>query len=197
MLEEAVDPRIRRTRALLQNSLAELLRTKSFEKISVADIADAATLNRATFYDHYTDKYALLDGLVSRRFDELLARRGVAFDGTCEGALSATVLAVCHYLESLPWIESVERIATQSHLEAAIVTVVRRALLAGMVRERRDGAASPEMLATAVSWAMYGACKEWLREPERAASRDIAGTIAGLMTPLLERAVWVSDRDIR
>ena len=196
MLEEAVDPRIRRTRALLQNGLAELLKSKTFEKISVADIADAATLNRATFYDHYPDKYALLDGLVSRRFDELLARRGVAFDGTCEGALSATVLAVCDYLQSVPWIEATERIAAQSHLEAAIVAVVRRTLLAGMVRERRDGAASSEMLATAVSWAIYGAAKEWLGEPDRCTSREVAGTIASLMTPLLERAVWVNEPNI-
>ena len=57
--QEIVDPRIRRTRQLLQQALAKLLETKEFEKISVQDITEAATLNRATFYDHYGDKFAL------------------------------------------------------------------------------------------------------------------------------------------
>ncbi len=37
----------------------ELLGTKSLQAISVQDIAERSTLNRATFYDHYTDKFAL------------------------------------------------------------------------------------------------------------------------------------------
>ena len=57
---ETVDPRIRRTRQLLQQALEKLLETKEFDKISVQDIADQATVNRATFYDHYADKSALL-----------------------------------------------------------------------------------------------------------------------------------------
>ena len=61
---EVRDPRIRRTRQLLQGALQSLLLTRSFEEISVQEIAEAATVNRATFYDHYTDKFALLDALV-------------------------------------------------------------------------------------------------------------------------------------
>ena len=57
----ANDPRIVRTRKLLQGALGTLMRTKSFDGISVRDITEAATVNRSTFYDHYTDKYALLD----------------------------------------------------------------------------------------------------------------------------------------
>jgi len=92
---ETLDPRIRRTRRLLQQGLGKLLESKEFEKISVQDIADAATVNRATFYDHYADKFALLECLVASRFQELLAERNVQFDGTCASALKAMVLAVC------------------------------------------------------------------------------------------------------
>ncbi len=48
---EILDPRVRRTRHLLHQALGNLLETKEFEKISVQDIAEAATVNRATFYD--------------------------------------------------------------------------------------------------------------------------------------------------
>ena len=59
-----VDPRITRTRKLIRDALTSLLAEKSFETITVADIAERATINRATFYAHYTDKFALLNTLV-------------------------------------------------------------------------------------------------------------------------------------
>jgi AcrR family transcriptional regulator len=58
------DPRVTRTRKLIRDALTSLLAQKSFEAISVQDIAERATVNRATFYAHYTDKFALLDALV-------------------------------------------------------------------------------------------------------------------------------------
>ncbi|MGA8535585.1 MAG: TetR/AcrR family transcriptional regulator [Candidatus Tumulicola sp.] len=59
-----VDPRVTRTRKLIRDSLVSLLAEKSFESISVHDIAERATVNRATFYAHFTDKFALLDALI-------------------------------------------------------------------------------------------------------------------------------------
>ena len=70
-----IDPRIRRTRHLLQQALEKLLETKDFESISVQDVTEVATLNRATFYDHYPDKFALLECMVARQFLGLLAQR--------------------------------------------------------------------------------------------------------------------------
>ena len=60
---ELRDPRQKRTRKLLQDALWTLLQEKPFEEILVQDITDVATLNRATFYDHYTDKFALFDSI--------------------------------------------------------------------------------------------------------------------------------------
>src|SRR5438876_1060935 len=95
---EALDPRIRRTRKRLQRALEELLETRSFDTISVQDVADAATVNRATFYDHFTDKYALLESTVASRFDEVLADSGVNFEGSYSVALKGIVLTICNYL---------------------------------------------------------------------------------------------------
>jgi hypothetical protein len=43
------DPRVKRTRQLLQRAFVDLIHEKSFEAITVQDIAERATLNRATF----------------------------------------------------------------------------------------------------------------------------------------------------
>ena len=54
------DPRIVRTRQLLKDALVELIHERGYEKIKVQDITERATLNRATFYLHYRDKFDLL-----------------------------------------------------------------------------------------------------------------------------------------
>src|SRR6202162_5876750 len=94
---ETTDPRILRSRRMLMESLAKLLTTKEFEDISVQEIADEATLNRATFYLHYPDKTALLQAMTDGRFRELIERRGISFTD-CSAALRAIALGVCDYL---------------------------------------------------------------------------------------------------
>jgi AcrR family transcriptional regulator len=69
-----VDPRVTRTRKLIRDALTTLIAEKSFEAITVQDIAERATINRATFYAHYTDKFALLDSLVREDFIARLAQ---------------------------------------------------------------------------------------------------------------------------
>src|SRR6201999_4494163 len=62
--ELRVDPRVTRTQKLIRDAFKSLLKEKSFESISVQDIAERATVNRATFYAHFTDKLALLVAIV-------------------------------------------------------------------------------------------------------------------------------------
>ncbi|MCU0476319.1 MAG: TetR/AcrR family transcriptional regulator [Anaerolineae bacterium] len=60
-----------RTRAMLRAALLGLLKEKPFSSITVRDITSRATLNNATFYLHYTDKWDLLDGIVHEIQDAL------------------------------------------------------------------------------------------------------------------------------
>src|SRR5271156_3926054 len=94
---ESTDPRILRSRRMLMEALVRLLTQKEFDDISVQEIADEATLNRATFYLHYADKNALLQAMTESRFRDLIERRGITF-ADCHGALRAIALGVCDYL---------------------------------------------------------------------------------------------------
>jgi AcrR family transcriptional regulator len=183
--QEILDPRIRRTRQLLQQALGNLLETKEFEKISVQDIAEAATVNRATFYDHYPDKFALLQCMVGERFQEFLSVRQVHFDATCSAALKAVVLCLCDYLASTPGLAYDRQRHMQPHMEAAVIGVVRWIILEGLQKHPSGSRVSPEMLATTISWAIYGAAKEWLQTPQRSGSEEMAETVVGLISPML------------
>ncbi|KKX53667.1 TetR family transcriptional regulator [Brevibacillus borstelensis cifa_chp40] len=60
MKPKRIDPRVRRTRQLLQDAFTSLIQEKGYEAITVQDITERATLNRATFYLHYRDKQDLM-----------------------------------------------------------------------------------------------------------------------------------------
>src|SRR5579864_9495550 len=117
---DTTDPRILRSRRMLMDSLEKLLKNKEFEDISVQEIADEATLNRATFYLHYPDKNALLKAMTESRFRNLIERRGIIFTD-CNGALRAIALGVCDYLaETIGCPTQLARMA----LEGAIIPIV-------------------------------------------------------------------------
>ena len=59
-----MDLRMIKTRRDIRNALLDLLDdNRSFESITVSQIARRANISRSTFYDHYSDKYALLNAL--------------------------------------------------------------------------------------------------------------------------------------
>lgn len=88
------DPRSRRTRELLKNAMCTLMKQKSIASISVTDITETATVNRATFYSHFTDKQALLETCVRDWFREHMAERvssDAPYDRVQVGALLSAV----------------------------------------------------------------------------------------------------------
>lgn len=66
-----LDRRIIKTQQALKNAVIQLMSEKSFDEITIQDIADRANLNRGTIYLHYQDKYDLLDKLIESHMDEL------------------------------------------------------------------------------------------------------------------------------
>lgn len=58
------DARITRSKRDLRNALIELLKERSFDKITVTDVCKKAMINKMTFYKYYQDKYTLLDDCI-------------------------------------------------------------------------------------------------------------------------------------
>ncbi len=183
---EVRDPRIRRTRQLLQGALTQLMHSKSFDEVSVQDITEAATVNRATFYDHYTDKFALLDALVGGGFHKLLHDRSVRFDGSCPSAARSVILATCDYLVQMEKGDGTcqKQSAFQPLVDAAITRAIGRVLSEGVPGQIKDGLQGPVIVA-AVSGAIYGAVREWFMTAGRVPADEMAETVLGLVMPML------------
>jgi AcrR family transcriptional regulator len=188
MLQEQcnrLDPRVRRTRQLLHDALRKLLEQKRFDDITVQDITEAATLNRATFYAHYPDKFALLGELIRLTFLQLLEQRNVCFDGTCSSAFQAIILAVCDYLLEVQKSHSSDRLQFEPFVEATVIDQIRLILLEGFRRHPEERRISQEMIAATASWAMYGAAKQWVDTPNRCPAEKFVATAIELVQPIM------------
>src|SRR5467141_3456650 len=176
-----LDPRVRRTRQLLQEALRNLLEQKRFDDITIQDITEAATLNRATFYAHYPDKFALLGELIRLTFLQLLDQRNVRWDGTCSSAFQAIILAVCDYLLEVQKSRSSDRLQFEPFVEATVIDQIRLILLEGFRRHPEEWRISPELVAATASWAIYGAVKQWVNTPDRAPAEEFVSVAIELV----------------
>jgi AcrR family transcriptional regulator len=76
MTQKRPDLRVRRTHALLRETLIDLIAEKGFDAVSVGEIAERAMINRSTFYRHYPDKYALVTSIFEEAVDQLISELG-------------------------------------------------------------------------------------------------------------------------
>src|SRR6202041_3279862 len=179
-IAETTDPRIVRSRHMLLEALAKLLTQKSFDDISIQEIADEATLNRATFYLHYPDKNALLRAMTAARFRDLIARRGLSFTN-CDGALRAIALGVCDYLAETTGCPGQ---LAKMPLEGSIIPVVEGMFQEGAANHAMAPGADPKLLATAAAWAIFGAARQWYRTPNRIPAEQMAAKIEAMVKPI-------------
>ncbi len=178
---ETTDPRILRSRRMLMEALASLLIKKEFEDISVQDIADEATLNRATFYLHYPDKNALLQAMTGVRFRNLIERRAITFTD-CNGALRAIALGVCDYLAETTGCPTQ---LARMPLEVSIIPVVEDMFKEGLAQHGLAPGVDAALLATTAAWAVFGAARRWFQTPNRIPAEEMAARIETMVSPIL------------
>jgi AcrR family transcriptional regulator len=178
---EATDPRVLRSRRMLMDALARLLIQKQFEDISIQEIADEATLNRATFYLHYPDKNSLLQAMAAMRFRNLVERRGLSFTD-CDEGLRAIVLGVCDYLSETSGCPGQ---LAKMPIEGSIIPVVEGIFRDGAAHHPVAPGVDPKLLATTVAWAIFGAARLWFETPDRISAEEMAEKIEVMVKPML------------
>ncbi|HLZ31959.1 MAG TPA: TetR/AcrR family transcriptional regulator [Chloroflexota bacterium] len=187
----ATDPRVKRTRQRLQEALVELLAEKSFDAITVQDIAARSTINRATFYAHFADKQALFASFTREWFRQALRRRVGDDAGFTHSNLRLLILASmeavaemddhCHPTETM---KPVMMSAVQEELSALLLDWLERAPVA-----RPEPAVPLAMSAAGLSWAIFGTALDWSRMTERSPAERTASHVADLLTAGLARVL--------
>jgi AcrR family transcriptional regulator len=184
MQEEKTDPRVRRTRQLLEHAFMEAIQEKGFHAISIQDITEKAGVNRATFYAHFADKYALLDYSIRQMFRQEIEKRMLnACHFTMEN-LRQLIITVCEFVEGANAHCSPADPQFESLAETQVKEQVRE-LLQNWI-EQTDSWSDPQNASTAASWAIYGLALNWSREKKRPSAEEFANHVLPLIASSLQ-----------
>ncbi|MBW4474055.1 MAG: TetR/AcrR family transcriptional regulator [Stenomitos rutilans HA7619-LM2] len=178
------DPRAKRTRQLLLQALVELAAEQNLNVISVQAIAARAGVNRATFYAHFEDKAALIEAAMRDAIQQALEKKLQVSSPFNQSNLCLLICAVAEMLRSTrnqcrgpnyasyPLVEA----AVQRELYAFILLWLQLELPA---EERLQS--SLELIATLLSWAIFGTSLQWSREPQDCTVEEMAKQLMPLL----------------
>jgi len=183
------DPRVKRTRQLLLQAFISLLEEgRTIHSIRVADITERATVNRATFYAHFEDKYALLEVWMREKFHHALESQLPATSTIQMSTLRQLLLAVFDFLDLWQYhLKPADRqfvpffeVALQQELQDVLLRWLNQAPSSVPICQE-----TVETTAQVISWAIFGPAVQWSRG-DQTITKDVmvqhvlAVVIAGL-----------------
>lgn len=164
------DPRVARTRRLLQEALWDLARDRPLAEVTVAEIADRAEVNRSTFYQHYGDKETLLADALDAQAAAAGADLASLDAALSPGAGSAPPELILLYTRHVNEHAALYREALGEHGSPSAVVRLRRRLT----------------VVTMSGYERYGQGEADLGMPVEIAAASIAGSLLGMLTAWLD-----------
>lgn len=185
--ERSQDLRVRRTRQLLEQAFMALMAERSFQSISVQDITSRAMVNRSTFYDHFVDKYALLEQSVTEMFRSTLAAQLPDAHHYRTVHLEALIVVMCDFFGRLHGHCKAADEQNIALFESQVMRLVQGTLRAwlqgsGLVD---PGPGALDLSVAIASWAIYGAAQQWTTGSKE---QDVA-VFAAAVAPRIEASL--------
>ncbi len=174
----ANDPRVKRTRQLLLQAFIALLEERhKIHSISVQEIAERATVNRATFYAHFEDKYALLESWMRTKFHRSLESQLPASSTLQMNTLRALIRGVFDFLATFrrylrpadKQFEPLFEVALQKELYEVLLNWLNQVPSQALALQGKM-----ETTALIISWAIFGPAVQWSREEQTCSAEEMA-----------------------
>lgn len=120
------DKRVLKTDYLIKKTFLALLNQKEIDQITIKSICDKALISKSTFYDHYTDKYTLLDTLVSEYAQNFKSEIHSRFKSVSEDRTLQVIEDITNAMSSESQnISSLLKIKRQHGLNIRLRTILR------------------------------------------------------------------------
>ena len=180
-----LDPRVKRTRQLIQSAFKDLLHEADFQNITVQDIATRAGVNRATFYAHFEDKYALLNYTVREMLNALLEQKLSDIHTFSVANLQALIEVVSEFMAQFYGHCCIPALnGTNQHLlMASQVQVHLYELFLLWFKPMQPDKA--EQVAAALSWTIFGSAMQAARGTRKLAPGQVAEQVLAFIQPSL------------
>ncbi len=179
LVMERIDPRVKRTRAMIAEAFSAVLHEKGFQAISVQDITERAGINRTTFYLHFTDKYDLLDYNISQLFRGELEKRSLNLCHFTPENMRSLIITLAEFI-----LYSNSHCSTNDPQFEALVEVQVKQQVQDLLQvwsEKQGFGAEARTYAIAGSWALYGLAQEWSHDKKHLSSEDFAEKVMPIL----------------
>jgi AcrR family transcriptional regulator len=184
---------VKRTRQLIVQAFIELLAEKSFRAISVQDVAERATVNRATFYAHFEDKYALMDHFIRNGFQQALTSQlPASFPFTLDNLHLLTRTVLEHLAQYHGRCKAADKQQVEPIIEATIQNELYKFILNWLRHAPPPDHQCQATIGTAamvMSWAIFGVGLQWSSGPRTVSVEQMANQIVAVLTRGLSEGV--------
>ena len=189
-MSEKEDLRVRRTKKALFVAFLQLLNEKQFDEITVNELCDVAGIRRATFYKHYSDKFAFLAActhVLRNNFDRQMVKAGKPAL-TCDYYVEYAKRVVHFIDENAVAVDNV----CKSYLFPSVLALIfeqnfkdtcdrlRISVASGMVLP-----ASVEAVSAACSGAVAACIYGWLIEGRKVAPEVVAEQVGAIVSKMI------------
>ncbi|MFT4185631.1 MAG: TetR/AcrR family transcriptional regulator [Micrococcaceae bacterium] len=188
------DLRIQKTKQKIFDSLTKLLKTNSFDKISVSDIANEAQISRGAFYHNFNDKYQLVESYMKNVAAVIYAKIQATNTDTTD---------VKSFIESILKVHSDESdllgalLSDNGTLEVhhMIINTIKNVIRTKLLPKHNLGTASEletDYLTVFISNAIFGIMQRWLSKGRQESPAEIAEIIVKIIPARLLQIVYPS-----
>lgn len=153
-----MDRRIRKTRKAIIDAFMTLYAKKDLDFITIREIAELADVNRVTVYQHFSDKYDILEQLTKESIEHMLSN-------CLKPTVNETYAEVYTYLkENRTFFQTLLKNNSSSVFHQSITAAFRDSLKSNAPREENTlyNEIKRECLATAVA----GIFEWWITAPD-------------------------------
>lgn len=176
-----MDKRVMKTRRAIHSAMTRLLTLKPIEEITVTELADAAEINRKTFYNYYNSVYMVTEEMedeIVERFEETL--RSIDFETLLKDPQTTFNTLARIIASDLDFYETILTNRNQVYFLQKIVTSLKERIMALYFdRNSRDFELQEYMLEYIIS-GLVSVYQKWFKSGRKADLEELSKYISML-----------------
>lgn len=169
------DIRITKTKKYLYEGLLTLMKDKTFEEIKVSDICTIALINRSTFYDHFNDKFELLDSLINDLEKGLIEKlkENTKLSSSKEYYMETIKLFLDHAEENLSVYSAILKKNNNSIVMDMVYDTLLKDVQKHIEQDLLSSTIPSEIISKFYVSAVINVCLDYLKSPRKHKKEDI------------------------
>ena len=186
-MEKKVDLRVYKTKKALYDAFIELLEEEDFDSITVNELCDRAMVRRATFYNHFSDKFDFFASFVHYIRDEYVADSHD--NGTGHSMENYYLVMLNNFITFTQKHEKLMHNLMKSNMLSKLIEITSKEIFLNLTKdiEKKNFHMShvePEVVASFYSGGLTEVIRIWLTNPGKMSEEQLVSSLKALFLKL-------------